>query len=331
MRSTLRSLFLPLLALAALTLLVLRVGPWLWPQLFPGPAEPPPAGEVPPPSPEFVAEVLSRFLAGWGEHLPPDGEPIVLPQGRRAEDLQAGLRLEPRLEGLEVYVTARDDLDSRLRVFAGPQLLLLRDVRPWLPDVPVVSPVDPPTIGVIVRLNEDAAVGRQVGQWRTPLSLALPAFAAHTAKAARQASWDGKGVVIALQPDAPLLDQIRAVPEASGVLLDFEPSDPVEPWLAALAARDLALLDARPRAGEGLVDGAKKAGVQLLRVGDFAERSLTWNLAVRRGYGVVLAEPGEQASLEEFVEASRAAGFDLEPVDTIARGLSGSPARPTAP
>ncbi len=331
MRSGFRSLLLWSLAVGVLTALVLRVGPWLWPRLFPGPVEPVAAAQDEAPSSEYVAEVLSRFLAGWGEHLPPDGQPLVLPQGKHPKDLQAGLRIEPRLAGLEIYVTARDDLDSRLRVFSGPTLLLVRDVRPWLPDVPVVSQSRPPPLGVVVHLPEDAAVGRQIGQWRTPLSLALPAFAPHTAKAARQAAWDGKGVVIALAADEPLIEQSRAVPEASAVLLDFEVPDETGPWLSSLASLDLVLLDARPEAGDGLAERAKEAGVVVLRVGDLSDRSLSWNLAVRRGYGVVLATVAERDALEGFVEASRDAGFDLARLEDVARRLKAGSAPPAAP
>lgn len=308
-----------LFAVGALGLLVVRGVPWIWPQLFPADhvTAPPPAPDAAP-SPEYVSEVLSRFLAGWGQHLPSGAVVLELPPGRRPVELQAGLRREPRLAGLEIYVTAADELHHTLRVFSGPTLLLERSVRPWLPERPIVSSSDRPELGVVVLLEDEAHL-RRLGGWKAPLALAIPPFAPHAARSARQASWDGKGVVVVLDPAEDLSEQSRALSEASIVLLrDPLPEGLDLPaWLTVLASQRLALLDGRPGSRASLEQAAHAQGVPWLPVAgalsDAGERRVVWARTQRRGGGIVLADASDEGlrELESFIEASRDVGFSL--------------------
>ena len=316
-----------ILGVSALVLLVARGAPWIWPQLFPAGSAPTdaPALEAAPSS-EYVSEVLSRFLAGWGQHLPPGDDVLELPPGRRSQELEAGLRQEPRLAGLQVYVTPADELHHSLRVFSGAQLLLQRRVRPWLPEVPVVPSGNRPALGLVVLLLDDVPLKR-LGAWKTPLGLAIPPFAPHAARSARQASWDGKGVLALVDPGEDLVEQSRALQEAGGVLL-LQPLPEgldLRPWLTALAASQQFLLDGREGAGEELSRAAKAAGVEYQRLagrlGPPDGRRVAWALTQRRGAGVVLAQVDDEGltELEAFVEASRDVGFALVlPAEAIA-------------
>lgn len=322
------------LGTSVLVLLVVRGGPWLWPRLFPAAvvSVEPAAEEAP--SPEYVAEVLSRFLAGWGEHLPPGDVVLEMPPGRRPQELQAGLRGEPRLGGLQVYVTQADELHHELRIFAAERLLLQRRVRSWLPERPVVSAESPPLLGLVVVLTEDETL-RRLGAWEAPLGIALPPFAPHAARSARQASWDGKGVLALLDPAEDLVAQSQALREAGGVLL----LDPLgegadrRAWLTTLSSTRQFLLDGRVSPSDGLAADAEAAGVPYQRVvGRLAagqERRVVWALCLRRGGGVVVVDATDEGlgELEDFVEASRDVGFALAlPAEVLSE--SGGPPAP---
>jgi hypothetical protein len=334
MRRHLTTLLLWGLGLASLALLLVRGVPWVWPKLFPGT---PAAAEAPPdeapPSPEYVAEVLSRFLAGWGQHLPPGDAVLELPPGRAPRELEDGLRREPRLGGLQIHVTAVDDLHFALRVFAGPRLLLHRRVRPWLPERPIVPSGNRPRLGAVVVLGDDDELLPRLGAWKAPLGLAMRPFAPHAARAARQASWDGKGVVALMDPDEDLIEQSRALREAGGVLLLEPLPEGLDPtaWLAALASSRQFLLDGV--GDEALRRAAAAAGVDCQplagRLGEPDGRRVAWALTQRRGAGVVVvdATEGGLTELEAFVEASRDVGFALVlPAEALSG--SGGPAAP---
>ena len=333
MRRPLTTPLLWMLGGGVLVLLVVRGGPWIWPQLFPATTAPTePAHGEEPPSPEYVAEVVSRFLAGWGEHLPPGDAVLELPPGRRPEDLQAGLRREPRLGGLQVYVTRADELHHSLRVFAASQLLLQRTVRSWLPERPVLSAEARPGLGLVVVLKSDGPL-RRLGSWKTPLGIALPPFAPHAARSARQASWDGKEVLAVIDPADDLVMQSQALREAGGVLLLERLPDgaDLKPWLTTLASSQQFLLDGRPGASEALEREAAAAGVAYQRLagrlGPGQERRVIWARCQRRGGGVVVVDATAEGlvQLEAFVEASRDVGFDLT---LPAEVLSGPGSRP---
>jgi hypothetical protein len=335
MRRHTTTILLWTLAVCGLAVLVVRGAPWIWPQLFPADANEVAESAEEAPSPEYVSEVLSRFLAGWGEHLPSDEDVIELPPGRRPQELEAGLRREPRLGGLEVYVTQSDELHHSLRVFSGGELLLRRVVRPWLPDRPVLPVGNAPRIGVVTLLDDADAV-RRLGAWKSPLALGMSPFAPHAAKSARQASWDGKGVVAVLDLTEELVEQSQALVEAGGVLLPAALAEGVDPaaLLASLASSRQFLLDGSPERQPRLAEAAAEAGVPYLRVagrlGEGEDRRVTWALTQRRKRGVVLVDATDEglSALEEFIEASRDVGFVFVLPTELLPGVTGSESPP---
>lgn len=306
--------------------------PVLQGSLFPVPSvEPVAAADVP--SPEVVARALDQAIVGAGGDLPPKpgaGEAAVvpLPQGLSPGDLQDRLREDPRLAGAEVYVTRADALLWRLRVFAGSDRLLLRELRPWLPEAPPHPPGNPPELVLLVDLRDGE--GERALTWRSPLGVILQPFAPSTLRLAGEAARASRSVVGAVTPGEPVTEQIQAVPHISGVLVE-EPFDHGEDaLLATLAEQDLVLLDGCPR-GCLDPDRARDAGVSLLRVavqlgrddgaGEQPERALARNLAAQWGYGLVVA-PGSAEGLrraEALVEAAKGDGLPVVFVEEAAR------------
>ncbi len=325
---------------------VVRGGPWLWPRLFPAPG---PGSEVitPPdlPSAVLVAEVVHRTVATLGPPGDPGNEDaIVLPPGATGAQLQAALRADERLAGAEIYVTRSDDLLQRLRVFSGGQLLLQRDVRPTLPERPVISGTDPPELGFVFvfRERDDAGV-QAVGRWKSPLAIGLQPFAPHSVKSARQASWSSKEVVLVVDPGHDLNEQLVAFPDASAALLEGALPDGTDPsaWVAPLAERQLALIDGRDGPPGELRDAAAGAGVSYVRrAGHLSDaESAIWirNRAVRRGYGIVTVDATAQgrATAEQFIEEARTDGCPIAFIAEVARmhggggDATGAPAPPS--
>ena len=316
-------------AAALITLASVRGGPWLWARVFPppGPGERPTVEEGDPLTPELVAEVVHRTISTLGTPDPDVAEGLQLPRGASPRELQDALRLQPRLAGAEVYVTRVDDLAWRLRVLRSSEVLLRSDVRPWLPDRPVVSASDPPELGVVIVFREpDEAALRSVGAWESPLAIGLAPFAAHTVKSARQAAWSSKGVVVVLDPNEDLREQLAAAPPASAALLEGDlPADALGVLLRALAERDVALVDGRPIPPASMERAAADAGVRYLRraahLSGPDSQVVALNLAVRRGHGLVTADADEQGldAAEEFITSARADGYSLVFPGEVAR------------
>ncbi|HCP46461.1 MAG TPA: hypothetical protein DIU15_10480 [Deltaproteobacteria bacterium] len=254
---------------------------------------------------------------------------IYLPRGKTPAELQSRLRAIPRLAGVDIYVTQVDDLLHRFRAFDGPRLLLSRDVRPWLPERPVVSPVDPPEIAFISRfLENDAEQLDRICGWKAPLAVALPPFAAHTVKAARRASRASKGVVLLVDPRDDLKEQLDAVPDASGVLLEQELPETLDPgpWLDPLGRAGLFLLDGRVEDGnQSLAVAASDRGVAYVKMATnlngAGSEILARNLTVRRGYGFVVADGNEASTslLRAFIEEVREEGYPMAFPSEVAR------------
>jgi len=301
----------------------------LWANLFPGidqghsqPGEGGTAGLQPgslAPSPEQAAEALHRVLSNWDVGDSPELDTIYLPDGRRPRELQDTLRkLEP-LADLEVYVTRVDDLLFRLRIFSGKQLLLQREVFPWLPERPAVSGADPPETGFLVILGatETDALD-EVCRWQVPLAVAMPPFAAHAVKSVRMASRCSKGVVLVLDPNDDVAEQLATAPGASGVLLHEALAQDLalKPWLQGLAERDLFLLDGRPSGSlPSLEKATRELGIPYVqRSGHLSKESdfvLARNLTVRRGYGLVSAAGSEKGIelLADFIKSAQEDGY----------------------
>jgi len=317
------------ISVVVLALGLVRIGPWLWVNLFPAVAdertEEASAGQGGAadgvPTPEQAAEALHRVLANWGAGDAPELDTIYLPQGRRPGELQDTLRGLEALSALEVYVTRVDDLLFRLRIFSGRNLLLQRDVFPWLPERPSVSGVDPPETGFIVVLgaHESEALD-EVCSWRAPLAIAVPPFAAHAVKSIRFASRCSKGVLLLLDPEDDIADQLATAPEASGVIIQSELEAGVVPeqWLRPLVGAGVFLLDGRASGSlPSLEKPARKMGVPYVRRSGHLVRDsdlvLARNLTVRRGYGLVSAgtEEDELRLLRDFIESARDDGYTL--------------------
>jgi hypothetical protein len=320
-----------LASILLLVLLVVRGGPWLWPRLFPAPTDTSvadPAGEGQAREPALVAELVHRTLVTLG--APGEGSDtlIELPRGATARDLELALRAEPGLRGTEIYVTSVDDLLWRLRVLEGGRVLHRRDVRPWLPERPLISGSDPPELGFVVLFEEqdDAAV-RGVGGWKAPLALGLPAFAPHAVKSARQAAWSSKGVIVLIDPALDLQEQLLAAPEAGGVLLSGPLPAGVEPaeWLEPIDRLGLVLLDGSGGDSTAVRQAADGAGVAWARVvaslGTPEAEVLGLNLAVRRGHGIVTVHGTEEglALLERFIDEARTDGYAIHFPVEVAR------------
>lgn len=340
--------FLWFLGAAGLTVAVARVAPWAWQHLFPVPgtteaATSTPAPEVNLPTPALVAEIVHRTLVTLG--APGDGgdDLLELPRGASARRLQDALRAHDGLSDCEVYVTKVDDLVWRLRVIGEQDLLLTREVRPWLPERPVVSGADPPELGFIFLLEErDDARLRGLGRWKSPLAVGLRPYASHAVASSRQAAWDSKEVALVLSEGEDVAEQLAAAPDAQVALLAHELPAGVDPasWLAPLGARDVALIDGRSADPTALRGAAEAAGIGYLRLaahlGDDGGEVLARNLAVRRGYGIVTVDATDEgtAAAEAFIEAAKADGYAiLFPVE-VARmhAVGGGSARaPAAP
>jgi len=324
------------LVLGGLAVFAFRGLPWLWPQLFPVPAS---VGEDvagdssdarQSMTPELAMEVLRRTLAGLGATGEEEGTGVELPQGRNARDLELALRADPRLEGCEVYVTRVDDLMHRVRIFHEKALLLQEGIRPWLPEHPIVSTVNPPELGLIVIFRGESAesVG-EVARWRAPVALAVPPDAPHTVRTARRASWSSKGVVVLVHPGRGLAEQAAAAEDASGVLVETLPSSDTDlvAWLKPLKLNDLFVLDASGVEGGALERAAESLGLDYLKSAGTLDPSeprsaiLVRNMTVRRGQGLVTVE-GNSAAIafaSDFVAGARAAGYSLRFPVEVAR------------
>ncbi len=336
------SLLIWTLVVGGLGLFTFKGLPWLWPQLFPVPAAVEQDGgtavEQAELRPELAMEVLRRTLASLGATGEEAGNGVELPQGRSARDLELALRADPRLEGTEVYVTRVDDLRHRVRIFHEKALLLQEEIRPWLPEHPVVSTVNPPELGfvVIFRVGNSETVG-EVSRWRAPVALAVPPDAPHTVRTARRASWSSKGVLILVQPDRGLAEQVAAAEHASGVLVEELPEAGTDllAWLKPLQSDNLFVLDGTETEGAALEDAAKRLGLDYLKSAGRLDSSdphsavLARNLTVRRGQGLVIVE-GDHTSVgfaADFVDSARGAGYSLRFPVEVARqhGAAASP------
>ena len=338
------TLILWTLFIGCLALFAFKGLPWLWPRLFPVPEEPTAlAGgsselQSGPASPELAMEALRRTLAGLGATGEESGRGIELPKGRSARELEQALRAEPRLEGCEVYVTRVDDLLHRVRIFEGKSLLLNESIRPWMPERPVVSSVDPPEVGFvsIFRAQDDAAVA-EVSRWRAPVALAVPPDAPHTVRTARRASWSSKGVVILVHPERSLAEQAAAAEDASGIVVEVLPDKDTDlsEWLSPLIADDLFVLDATGVENKALEKAARSLGLDYLRraahldASDPSTAVLARNLSVRRGYGMVTFEGAEVdlPFVTDFVEWAREDGYALRFPVEVARQHGGAARR----
>jgi hypothetical protein len=321
------------LVMGGIALFAFKGLPWLWPRLFPVPASDSAlAGQdgTEALSAELAMEVLRRTLAGLGATGEEEGRGIELPQGRSGRDLELALRADPRLDGSEIYVTRVNDLSHRVRVFDGKQLLLQEDIRPWLPERPVVSTVDPPELGLVVvfRNENDPAVG-EISRWRAPVALSIPPDAPHTVRTARRASWSSKGVVVLVDPTRELIEQAGAAEDASGILLEELPprGTDLAAWLGPLVEDDLFVLDGSGAEGNALQSAAQSLGLDYvrraaqLRAQEPTSAILARNLAVRRGYGLVTLE-GNEVDIEyaaEFVSQAREEGYALRFPVEVAR------------
>jgi len=294
--------------------------PWLWPRLFPTPAAD--ADAIRAPLSDDVAErAFDQALVAAGGALPdrPPGErpPAALPRGLTPRALQTALREDPRLADAAVYITRADDLLWRLRVFDGERLVLQQDVRPWMSAAPPHPPTNPPELVVLLDTRDgDEDWVRRVLRWRSPVGLVLPPFAPTTLRRADEAARASREVVAVLAPGEPLADQLQAVPHAAAVLVEAPFPDP-GPLLELLASQDLVLVDACP---EGCVDPvvARDAGVPRLRIagrvdGEEPDVALVRNLAVQRGYGLVLAPATKSgaAGVEALIDAATADGLGV--------------------
>jgi len=317
------TLFLWTLGIVTVGLAVARGGPLAWEHLFP----PPSAGDTVAeagsfPGAERVMEVVHRTLATLG--TPPEGgeELLLLPKGASPRGLQDSLRAEEPLAGCEVYVTQVDDLLWRLRVFGGGEPILQRDVRPWLPERPVVGGTDPPELAFVVLFDErnDEQL-RAVGRWKSPLAIGLSPFAPHAIASARQAAWDSKAVAIVLDPTTDLAEQLDAAPDATVALLSSQIPEGVglAGWIAPLTGRGVALVDGRSASPELLRAAADGASVPYLRraghlVGSEAEAEvLALNRTVVRGHGIVTVDGTAEGvdRLERFIDAAKADGYRI--------------------
>jgi len=329
------------LVIGGLALFAFRGLPWVWPRLFPVPAAESEGADgsatdaEEPLSPELGMEVLRRTLAGLGATGEEEGRGIELPQGRTGRDLELALRADPRLDGTEIYVTRVDDLRQRVRIFDGKKLLLQEDIRPWLPERPIVSVVNPPELGVVVvfRYSAQDSVG-SVSRWKAPVALAVPPDSPHTIRTARRASWSSKGVVIVVDSSRGLTEQVAAAEDASGVLVEELPASDADltEWLRPLVTDNLFVLDGSDNEGLALQKAARELGLDYVRRAarleskDPSSARLARNLTVRRGYGLVTVE-GRAADIEfasEFVSETRKEGYALRfPVEVARQHGSG--------
>lgn len=329
MRRSTASVGLGLVLLSGLGWAVWSWTPWLWPRLFPAPgAAPDPVASVVLSLEDVELAFDQALVAGGGElpARPPDAAlPVVaLPRGMAPSSLQSTLRDDPRLSAASVYLTRADDLLWRLRVFDGARLILQRDVRPWMSPSPPHPPGNPPELVVLVdaRSGDDAWVRRVLG-WRSPVAVLLQPFAPSTLRRADEAARASREVVVAVDPAEPLGEQLEAVPHAAAAWIESRlplEADPVV-WLGPLARDRLVLIDGCP---EGCVDVdvAARAGVERLRLAGrrpaeeregVAEVALVRNLAVQRGYGVVLTDASKAGArwIEQLLDDAKADGVDV--------------------
>lgn len=298
-------------------LLAVQGIPWLWPRLFPRPGEGlTEAVEVAgteAPSVQEVGEVVDRLVASWGAELGGPEEPLSLPRGRSPRELQDALRGVDALGTTTLYVTDTGPFTHRLRVFHGADLLLLRDLRRWMPDRPAVRADNPPELGIVFRFvaDEPATFGR-VLKWKSPMAVALPPFGPESLRAAGKAVKAGKDVIVEVDPTQDIAEQVAALPGVTGVLVTapFVDAAGEATLIASLDRRDLFLLDGRPE-GEADVDAGplrleRAAHLDGPEAGVFGR-----NLAVRWGHAIITVDAaGDGPQLaEEFIEIAKEDGY----------------------
>ncbi len=329
MRRSAASAGLGVALVAGLVWALWSCAPWLWPRLFPTPVGPAEQGISASLSAAVVERAFDQALVAGGGELPPrppgEGSLVVaLPRGMQPAQLQATLREDPRLATASIYMTRADDLLWRLRVFDGPKLVLQQDVRPWMSVSPPHPLGNPPELVVLLdaRGGEDVWVRRVLG-WRSPVAVILQPFTPSTLRRADEAARAAREVVVAVDGAEPLAAQLEAVPHAAAVLIESELPGELDRdvWLALLAHEQLVLIDGCPQ-GCVSVDEAARAGVGRLRVAGrlsaddaegLAEVALVRNLAVQRGYGVVLTEATREGArrIEGLLDAAKADGVDV--------------------
>ena len=329
MRRSVASLGLGIVLVSGLGWATWTGAPWLWPRLFPTPSDAPEEVVEADLSIEDVKRAFDQALVAGGGELPPRPAgtelPVVaLPRGMSPVALQTALRQDPRLPAASIYVTRADDLLWRLRVFDGARLVLERDVRPWMSPAPPHPPGNAPELVVLLdaRSGEDAWVRRVLG-WRSPVAVVLQPFAPSTLRRADEAAKASREVVGAIDTSEPLVEQLAAVPHAAAVLIEeaLPPELDAGAWLGLLATDQLVLIDACP---EGCIDGAAaaRAGVARLRVAGrltadeaegVAEVALVRNLAVQRGYGVVLTDANKAGArrVEQLLDDAKGDGVEI--------------------
>jgi len=307
--------------------------PWLWPRLFPRPGEglgvAVEEGAVEAPSVQLVGEVVDRLVASWGAVLGSPDDPLRLPRGRTPRALQDALRASPELEGTTIYVTETGPFSHRLRVFHGPDLLVRRELRRWMPERPAVRAENPPELGIVFRFvpEEPATFGR-VLKWKSPMAVSLAPFGPESMRAAAKAIKAGKDVIVEVDPRSEADEQLAALPGVTGALLLGSFPDPATEaaFLVALARRDLFLLDARTDADEPTASETPRLA-RAAHLDSPEAAVLGRNLAVRWGHGVVTVDAAEHgpALAEEFIDVAKEDGYVLRLPVEVAREHGRSP------
>ncbi len=195
-------------------------------------------------------------------------EPGVAPDALAAR-LQ-GLAREA-VPGADVYVTARDDLEVDVRIYAGKRLVHRLILVPTLEELSKRSRGEAPALVavVVLGLGQDARQDQAVLQADVPLSVGLVPFSPFALRMARDATRNHKEVLVELPAgvttNAQAAEALMAVPGATGVVLRTPPQA-LAPDL--LLSRSMVLLDATGTAEGTALRAARERGVPLLRRDD---------------------------------------------------------------
>lgn len=219
--------------------------------------------------------------------LPPGRSPRVL-----AEELAARLRaLDPQLE---VYVTAQDELDAELRVYAGKRALRQLTLHPTL-GAPERSRTRPEIAVVLIGLGDLGPNAQALLQLPIPFTVTVEPFSPF----ALRHSWDATradvelSVQVSAGEAAAAEDVLGAVYHPSAITLTASP--PALP-LELLYDRGMYIFDPYSHLDPSLRREAELAHVPVLRpdvlIGDsLAEDTLRLqHIAAERGGAIVAVE-----------------------------------------
>lgn len=218
-----------------------------------------------------------------------------MPPGSQPLEAAKRLRALADARSIELYVSPEDGLDARVRVYAGASLRRQLLFVPTLPTTPPVArpryPRERPLIALIVA-NLGASSARSVVEAGFPITVAVRPFTPFALRIAEDSALAWQEVLAHLPAagsplgqERSVADAVKAVPHATGLLLDEAPS----PRHGAVKA-DLAAFPARYSTSRAPSELALLPAQRPGRAGARETLARTCHIAVRDGVAAMILD-----------------------------------------